>query len=167
MDHPQKRGPGRPRTIERAPTPEQATKFDAEVARLTAAECEHPVVVRAGARDSVALLETLLVDAARESAELGWLRRRGQARGQDIQRLATRRIRALVNVADLVLTLERARNGEPSAANVARVVELFLEAIEREARSVLPPEDCARFLSELGARVGAMDVLEIIDGAAG
>lgn len=150
-DPSERRRPGRPRKVERAPAPEELVRHACELARREDAQARDDVLRACGPRraETVEVFEQLVLEAARECAALAWQRREAEKRGRDIQRIASRRIGALMALATLIRLLHIARNGEPSAEQMRRVVGLLLEEVENAAYEVLPSATADTFVARL------------------
>lgn len=150
-DPSERRRPGRPRKVERAPSPDEIVRHDRELSRRQDAEARDDVVRACRPRhaETVEVFERLVLEAARECAALGWQRREAEKRGLDIQRIASRRIGALTALASLVRLLHIARNGEPSPEQMKRVIGLLVEEVVNAAYEVLPSATADTFVGRL------------------
>lgn len=126
-------------------------RHDRELARREEAARRDDVLDACGPRgaETVEVFERLVAEAARECAALAWERREAEKRGRDIQRIASRRIGALMALAGLIRLLHVARNGQPSAAQMQKVVAMLFEEVAAAAYAVLPMETADTFLGRL------------------
>jgi len=126
---------------------------------LSRHEHHDPVVLAAHVGDPIESLYVLREQMAREAAALLFDRLYVCPRGRDSERLSSRRIRALADVANLTAQIARADPGAPSDAIVRRVVELLLVEVASAAADVLPEGSAAKLGEALRRRLdsGALD----------
>jgi hypothetical protein len=158
----ERRGRGRPRSIGRAPTP-----VDRERRRLVRERLERHIagdelVQVAGVeadRASMAAIDRVMMEIARESSALRWDRELSQSRGdgQAAERISSRRVESLGRLAALVL--EKSRSGlEPqfdtASDKVQRIVQAFVDEVDATAREALGNEADAFLESFMGRMTG-------------
>jgi len=100
-------------------------------------------------------LESLFVareELAREAAGLLYARLQSVPGSREMGRLASRRIAALRDVANLTLAIARVDQGLPSPAQMARILQSLQDVIE-DAASVLPEEVALKFAAAWRQRI--------------
>jgi len=160
LDPLERRRPGRPRSIGRAPDEHERERHRRLQARLQAF-VEADAVVKATsvetARTSTSTVDQALLSVARECAGMKWEREQAQARGRPgSEKIASRRIDGLSRLANLIL--ERTRAGaddglDPFNPKFQRVVALFLQQMRACAEETLTADVAAGFLSRFEAKV--------------
>jgi hypothetical protein len=155
----ERRRPGRPRSIARAPDEQQLAQHQRVAERLQY-HVEADPVVRAVSiepdRTSTVALDAAMMEIAREAAGLLWERRQAQVRGRpEAQKISRRRTDALGRLANLVL--ERARLGgselDPFDPKLQRLVSLFNEQAREVALEAIQPEHATRFIELYLSRI--------------
>jgi hypothetical protein len=111
-----------------------------------------------GDPDAVAVIETVVVEVAREGAALGYDARRTEERGGDSAKISSRRVEALTKLAGLVLERERLRRegGVVAPELVEKLKLLFLAEVEGTVRETLGDAG-ERFIAKLKASLGSPD----------
>jgi SpoVK/Ycf46/Vps4 family AAA+-type ATPase len=152
---PLKRGPGRPRSFQRAPTLTERARRENVRERLrehVARDATVTAISKPMERESTARLDLVMREIALEAASLGWDSQRALVEGRrDAERLASRRIAALERIGQLAL--ERARAGvedghvNPHHPKVQRLVAWFLGELAAAANETLAPSDAEKFLA--------------------
>lgn len=157
----ERRPPGRPRAIRPAPHPAARAAHERVRARLEDHLADDELVrVAAGeiGRTSVATLDGVLRELAREQASLHWDRRRAVMEGRrDADRISSRRIDGLSRLAGLVL--ERARAGvdseiDPTSPKVQVIVRQFFREVRETALEVMTEATAAKFVAAFEHKVG-------------
>jgi hypothetical protein len=147
-----RRLPRSPKNVEPTPSVDEAAYLEAMAEAAQLAEAADPVVKLTSEKASaVERLRRCQLEQAREAASILWERKRAQAAGKDTQRLSSRRVRALQEVARCELDILRLVGdevdlyGEP----MQRVQSLLMSTVRQAAES-LPDRD--RFLKALDER---------------
>jgi hypothetical protein len=153
----ERRRPGRPKAIRRAPDAAERAQHERVRQRLhqhIAGDAVVEVTAQPVDRNSTAALDATMLEIAREAAGLGWSRERAVVEGRrDSEKIASRKIAALAKIGDLLL--ERARAGgedriDPHDERVQKVVAAFLEAMREAAVEVLDAALAEKFLAKFG-----------------
>jgi hypothetical protein len=141
------RSRGRPRTVSKRPRYRQLEREQWLRAELVRHQDEDGLVraTRSGGstRD---VIDAISEEVAREAAGLEWERSHQTPGTRDAERISSRRVRALADLARLQLERRQLMAGDVDlhAAGVQRVVEMFVRRVERVVRDVLPPESAER-----------------------
>lgn len=138
-----KRGPGRPRKVERAPT-----TSDLEYHALMAEErqkfisSDDLVQTIEGRGDSLNILHLIKKEVAREAASLHFERIETEKRGRDTGQVSTRRIEALKKIADIELKIKEidSESVNLSSERMQKVFALWIETMREVAQETLPQE---------------------------
>lgn len=148
-----KRGPGRPRRVERAPDGDGLAYAAATRAALAAHVAADPLVVAVQARaEGATVLRSALIASATEQAAISWELEQRPI-GREAERARSRRLDALVAVARLVQQVALAEQGAPPPGVVERVREMWLRDVALIAADVLAPEDAAALIEGARARI--------------
>jgi len=152
-----KRGPGRPRKVERAPTvsdleyhalmAEERQKFIGSDALVKAIE-EHG--------DALGILHLIKKEVAREAASLHFERIETEKRGRDTGQVSTRRVEALKKIADIELKIKEidSESVNLSSERMQKVFSLWVETMREVAQEILPQETLDLFFNRFAT---AMD----------
>jgi hypothetical protein len=146
-------GPGRPRKV----APQRSQRVRERVEAFQAAEREFAktdALLCAAVTDQ--RLEALYIareELAREAAGLLFARLYSVPGSREMGRLATRRISALREVANLTLVIARYDSGSPSPERMGRILELLTATIDEAVASVLPADTAANFQQAWRARI--------------
>lgn len=155
--HIMRRGPGRPRKFDRAPTEAESALRENVRARLHRHVAADPVVSitsNASDRTSPDALDALMLEIAREAAGLGFDAQRAVVESRpdsESEKTSSRRVAALVRLGDLVLARARAGIEQPFDARDARVQSVMREFVREMtecARETLGSADAERFLTK-------------------
>jgi hypothetical protein len=153
-----RRRPGRPRRVERAPTVDEQVYLDTVAASITQAIGQDPLVLASSGDDPVRVLDLAIAGVASEAAALRWDRERAVREGRaEADRISSRRVGALLRLADLLLLREQLRQdaGELDPDQVDRVVALLVAEVEAAIREVAPDDVEERFLTVLKAKMAS------------
>lgn len=146
------REPGRPRAVVRRRTARMQERVAAfHEAGMRFAESDRVVQAAAATND----LEALFVareELAREAAGLLYARLQSVPGSREMGRLASRRIAALRDVANLTVAIARVDRGLPSPAQMGRILQSLQDVIE-DAASVLPEDVARRFAAAWRQRI--------------
>lgn len=152
-----KRGPGRPRKVERAP---QVSDLEYHSAMVEAREkfISSDPLVRAveGKVDPVEILFHIKVGVAREASSLAFEQIEGQKRGRDTSQMSSRRIEALKKIAEIELKLREleAESINFTSERFQRVFKFFVEKLGEVCRETLSEENQDLFLNRFVALMG-------------
>lgn len=138
-----KRGPGRPRKVERMPT-----TSDLEYHALMASQRDQFVksdpIVRSveGKGDSLSTLHMIKLGIAREAASLHFERIETEKRGRDTSMVSSKRIDALKKIAEIELKIHELDSDSInlSSERMQKIFALWVETMKEVAREVMPPE---------------------------
>ena len=146
-----KRGPGRPRKVERMPTTsdlEYHALMTEEKMRFT----ETDPLVRAieGNCDTMTLLHRVKLDIAREQSALHFQRIENEKRGVDTAQISSRRIDALERLAKIELKIREADRDSINLGSekMQKIFALWVEVMREVAQEVLPSEFMDMFFSK-------------------
>ena len=146
-----KRGPGRPRKVERMPTTsdlEYHALMTEEKMRFT----ETDPLVRAieGNCDTMTLLHRVKLDIAREQSAIHFQRIESEKRGVDTGQLSSRRIDALERLAKIELKIREADRDSINLGSekMQKIFALWVEVMREVAQEVLPAEFMDLFFSK-------------------
>ena len=146
-----KRGPGRPRKVERMPTTsdlEYHALMTEEKMRFT----ETDPLVRAieGNCDTMTLLHRVKLDIAREHSALHFQRIENEKRGVDTAQISSRRIDALERLAKIELKIREADRDSINLGSekMQKIFALWVEVMREVAQEVLPSEFMDMFFSK-------------------
>lgn len=146
-----KRGPGRPRKVERMPTTsdlEYHALMTEEKMRFT----ETDPLVRAieGNCDTMTLLHRVKLDIAREQSAIHFQRIESEKRGVDTGQLSSRRIDALERLAKIELKIREADRDSINLGSekMQKIFALWVEVMREVAQEVLPSEFMDLFFSK-------------------
>jgi hypothetical protein len=149
-----KRGPGRPRKVERMPTTsdlEYHALMTEEKMRFT----ETDPLVRAieGNCDTMTLLHRVKLDIARETSALHFQRIENEKRGVDTAQVSSRRIDALERLAKIELKIREADRDSINLGSekMQKIFALWVEVMREVAQEVLPPEFMDLFFSKFSS----------------
>jgi hypothetical protein len=152
-----RRHAGRPRRVATAPTLDERLYLDSVADAVETAIERDPLVLASSGDDPVGVLDLAIAGVAAESAALGWERERAQREGRvEAERISSRRVQALLRLADLVVAREQLRreDGELDPAQLERLVSLLLGAV-REAAEETCGEQAEMFLERLGQKMAS------------
>ena len=158
-----RRRPGRPRTVRRGPTVDEAEYQRRIGGQLDEFVRTDPVVTSAATpsdRSSTAILDESMRAIAEEAAALAWDRAHLPVGSREAERASSRRISGLATLAGLLL--ERARLGpddrvDPRDPRVRKLVALFLQSFRECASEALDPVVAERFIAEYERRFEGWD----------
>lgn len=137
--------PGRPRKIARqrsARVRQRVAAFHERAAVFVAAD---PLVRAAEMGPDLESLYLAREELAREAAGLLFMRLQAVPGSIEMGRLASRRIAALREVANLTVAIARAGAGAPSPERMARIMTSLFEVVDEASASVLPEDVAAKF----------------------
>lgn len=164
-----RRRPGRPRRLERAPLVDEALYNDAVAAEAERAIQEDATVLTSsGAPEPARMIQRALEGAAHESAALGFERRRAIREGRsDAEKISSRRVQALLRVAELVVAREHLRrdSSELDPQQVGQAVQMLVASVESVITEVADPAIADLFLSRLQQKLSAANFPEAALGA--
>lgn len=144
------RGPGRPRKVERAATTSDL-EYHAEMSAQKADFIEKDPVVTAskGKQDAYELLRMVKVEVAREAAALHFQRVENEKFGKDTSQTSSRRIDALVKIANIELEIKKlgADVIDVRSEKFQKVIAYFIEMVQSTAQDTLPPEQLDLFFN--------------------
>jgi hypothetical protein len=156
----ERRRPGRPRSIGRAPSEHERARHSRVRDRLEEF-VKNDVVVRATVRGvdqtSTDSLDATMLALARECAALKWDREKAQAELRSgSEKIASRHTEGLMRLA--ILVLDRAKLGSAENLDVRsprfqKLVSVFLSQLTEAAQGTLSPAEADCFLSELHRRL--------------
>lgn len=152
-----KRGPGRPRKVERAPTVNDL-EYHAEMAeeRQKYIASDNLVKKIEENSDVLGILRLIKLEVAKEAASLGFESLEQSKRGKDTGQVTSRRIEALKRIADIELKIKEI---DASAINLSserlqRLFGLWVEVMREVANETLPLETVDLFFNKFAT---AMD----------
>lgn len=139
-----KRGPGRPRKVERAPTVSDL-EYHAEMAKVRQNFIEGDGLVKTieGQGDALSILFTIKKEIAREAASLHFERIETEKRGRDTGQVSTRRIEALKKIAEIELKIKEldSESINLSSERMQKIFAYWVEVMREAAQSIdMPPE---------------------------
>ena len=144
---------GRPRELVRAPFPKDLLEYHAQMSAVKASFVdEDPVVVAArGQSDAADLLRLVKSEIAREAAALHFQRIENEKSGKDTSQQSTRRIDALVKVANIELEIKKlgASMMDLHGEKFQRVFHLWIEMLREVAAETMSPEQIDLFFNRL------------------
>ena len=153
-----KRGPGRPKKIEKKPTRadlEYHAKMVIEKQKFVDSD---PLValIESNPHDTLALLHRIKLDVAREASILHFQRIESDKYGRDTSAISIRRIKALEDIAKIELKLREVDQDSINlhSEKLQNVLKLWAETMRDVAQEVLPAELATLFLNRLAT---AMD----------
>lgn len=141
---------GRARSVAKRPTYRQAERLDWLRAQLDEHVEQDPLVQAAHERAGPSeLAQQLCVELAREAACLLWDRQRCTPGTRDAERTSSRRIRALSDLARMILVRDELVGDEVDLrdARVQRVVGMFVRRVHDVVTSVLPLDAAERVIA--------------------
>ena len=146
-----RRGRGRPRQIAVAPSSDD---YAAVLDEQRREHVESDPLVQRGADDieALAVLREVAIGVAVESAAVGWERQQAEREGRDASKLCSRRIDALMKLAQLVLELHARRDDELRPDVLAAVRESFV-GVAREAADDTLGVGADSFIARLEAAI--------------
>lgn len=151
-----KRGPGRPRKVERAPTVSDL-QYHAMILEAKKNAIENDVLVRLIDRhaDTADILHSVKREIAKEIAALDFLRNELEKYGKDTAQISARRIDALKKLNDVELEIKRlgATTIDLKSEKMQRVFAYFIEKIQDVARTTLQPEVIDLFFNKLSTEL--------------
>jgi len=153
----QKRGPGRPRKVEKKPTREDL-EYHAEIMRRRECAINNDALVKdiEARPGGDPIMRGVQLRIAREAAGLEFDREEQSKYGRDTQTMSSRRIGALKEVADLeakILSLKAEGMIDLHDERLQKVFSLFIETMKSVARSVLPPEQADVYVNTLATEM--------------
>ncbi len=146
-----KRGPGRPRKVERMPTTsdlEYHALMTEEKMRFIGTD---PLVKAIeGNCDTMTLLHRVKLDIAREQSALHFQRIENEKRGVDTAQISSRRIDALERLAKIELKIKEADRDSINLGSekMQKIFSLWIEVMREVAQEVLPSEFMDMFFSK-------------------
>ncbi len=138
-----KRGPGRPRKVERAP---QVSDLEYHAAMIEARErfinSDRLVQAVESKADPVEILFQVKASVAREASSLAFEQIEGQKRGKDTSQMSSRRIEALKKIAEIELKLREleAESINFTSERFQKVFAFFTEKMQEAAKDTIPQE---------------------------
>lgn len=139
-----KRGPGRPRKIEKRPT-RQDLEYHAKMSieRRKFVDTDPLVnLIEGNPADTLALLHRIKIDVAREAAELQFDRMESQKYGRDTSAISVKRVKALEEIARIELKLRQVDQESINlrSEKMQKIFTMWVEIMREVAIEVLPPE---------------------------
>lgn len=147
---------GRPQKLEAKPGLSDLAYYQAlseeKLKSISADEVVRAVESRV---DALEVLRRVKVAIAKEAASLEFQRKEGEKRGRDGSQTSSRRIDALVKVANLELEMARLSASvlDLRSEPVQRLFEMFVEEIRDAALEVLDPKSFDLLFNKLEARL--------------
>ncbi len=155
------RRPGAPRRIERAPTIREADYHETIAAQADRAIAEDGLVVASlGLPDPKYLIEATMREVAVEAAALRFDRESAVRHGRaDAERISSRRVQALLRVAELAVLKEHLRrdSGDLNPAHVTQAVGMLLDTVREVVEDCAEPGVATMFMSRLFEKMRAAD----------
>ena len=139
-----KRGPGRPRRVEKRPG-----RLDLEYHAKMAVERQKfidtdPLVslIDGNPNDTLALLQRIKLDVAREAAVLQFQRIEAEKYGKDTSAISMKRVKALEEIAKIELKLRQVDQDSINlhGEKMQKIFTMWVEVMREVALEVLPPE---------------------------
>jgi hypothetical protein len=131
---------GRPPNVIPRPDPRTEERRRRQLDAVDLHAATDPVVRTTTERKASSLYE-IAVALAEEAAALGWERRRHPPRSRISERISSRRVKALVDLSRVISARAALPSDEcpvdPFSPQIAAVVALFMQTVERVAREVL------------------------------
>lgn len=147
------RQPGRPRKVERMPTTSDLEYHALMAEEKERAILEDPVVKAALAKggDPATVLRMIKIEVAKEAAALRMTRLENEKFGKDTGQTSSRRIDALVKVANLELEIRKlgAEAIDLRAERFQKIFAIWITSIRDVAGEVLSPEQLDLFFNKL------------------
>lgn len=138
-----KRGPGRTKLIEKAPTVGDL-EYHYKAVKDKQAFIENDPLVKAvtGRADSFEILRQVKEQISKETAALNFQRIENEKRGKDTAQISSRRIDALLKVANIELDMKKlgAESIDLKGEKFQRVFSFLIETMRGVAQSALAPE---------------------------
>lgn len=145
--------PGRPRKV----VARRSKRIRERVASFHEAEERFvevdQVVLAASVDDRLEVLHVTREALAREAAGLLFARLQAIPGSREMGRLATKRISALRDIANLTLSIARIETGLPSPERMGRILGFLMTTIEEAAENVLPGDTARAFSDAWRARI--------------
>lgn len=149
-----KRGPGRPRKVERAPQTSDLEYHALMVeARQKFINSDPLVKAVEGKADPVEILFQVKASVAREASSLAFEQVEAQKRGRDTAQTSSRRIEALKKIAEIELKLREleAESINFSSERFQKVFAFFVQKLTETAEETLPEEARDLFLNRFAS----------------
>ena len=146
-----KRGPGRPRKVERMPTTsdlEYHALMTEEKMRFTESD---PLVKAVESNcDTLTILHRIKLDIAREQSAIHFQRIENEKRGVDTSQVSSRRIDALERLARVELKIRETdwESINLGSEKMQKIFELWIDIMREVAQEVLPSEFMDMFFSK-------------------
>ena len=151
-----KRGPGRPRRVERMPTTSDL-QYHALVSEEKARFIDSDKVVQAttSGADTTSVLNLVKVEVAKEAAALHFQRVENEKYGRDTAQTSTRRIDALTKIANIELEIKKLGTDAIDLRHpkFQKVFALWIEMMREVAAEVLTPELIDLFFNRFSTKV--------------
>lgn len=151
-----KRGPGRPRKVERAATVSDL-EYHAKMAEVRETFVATDAVVKAisGHADAADMLHTIKGEVAKEAAAIHFQRIENEKFGKDTAQTSSRRIEALVKIANIELEIKKlgAEMIDLKSEKMQRVFSFFVLQIKETAGDTLSPETVDLFFNRLMSKL--------------
>lgn len=152
-----KRGPGRPRKIEKRPG-----RLDLEYHAKMAVERQKfvdtdPLVglIESNPSDTLALLHRVKLDVAREAASLQFQRIECEKYGKDSSAISIKRVKALEEIAKIELKLRQVDQDSINlhSEKMQKIFAMWIEIMREVALEILPPELLAMFFNRFATEM--------------
>lgn len=139
-----KRGPGRPRKVEKRPQ-----RTDLEYHAKMAVERQKfidtdPLVglIESNPSDTLALLQRVKLDVAREAAAIQFQRIESEKYGRDTSAISIKRVKALEEIAKIELKLRQVDQDSINlhSEKMQKIFSMWIAVMREVALEVLPPE---------------------------
>ena len=139
-----KRGPGRPRRVENRPG-RQDLEYHAKMAveRQKFVDTDPLVtLIDSNPNDTLALLQRIKLDVAREAAVLQFQRIETEKYGKDTSAISIKRVKALEEIAKIELKLRQVDQDSINlhSEKMQKIFTMWVEVMREVALEVLPPE---------------------------
>lgn len=138
-----KRGPGRPRKVERMPTTSDL-EYHAEMAKEREEFIASDALVQSieNRSDALSILHIIKKEVACEAASLHFERIETEKRGRDTSQTSSRRIEALKKIADIELKIKEldTESLDLSSEKMQKLFSLWIDTMRVIAQETLPPE---------------------------
>lgn len=152
-----RRGPGRPRKIEKRPG-RLDLEYHAQISveRQKFIDTDPLVNLIAGSpSDTLALLHRVKLDVAREAAALHFQRMESEKYGKDTSAISIKRVKALEEIAKIELKLRQVDQDSINlhSEKMQKLFMMWLENMQRVAMEVLPAELSSMFFNRFATEM--------------
>lgn len=151
-----KRGPGRPRKVERMPTTSDL-QYHAAMSEEKAKFIDTDAVVSAsrGGADAAQMLKLIKAEVAKEAAALHFQRIENEKYGKDTSQNSTRRIDALTKIANIEMEIKKLGSDAIDLRHpkFQKVFTLWIEMMREVASETLTPELIDLFFNRFSTKI--------------